>query len=106
MAYLVAGFLLNMDNLDAFICLANFINQPFNLAFYITDRSQVCTNFFCCMLTYIYLQMFKYTNTADGIISTLLPKIHKHFQEVQIEPEHYLVDWYVPLNIIIFAFGA
>ncbi len=44
MPYLVAGFLLNMDALDAFTCLANFINKPFNLAFYITDRHQVCMN--------------------------------------------------------------
>lgn len=77
MSYLVAGFLLNMETLDAFICLANFINKPFNMAFFITDRSQ----------------MYKYTKTADAIISTLLPKVHKHFQELEIEPEHYLVDW-------------
>lgn len=79
MSYLVAGFLLNMETLDSFTCLANFINKPFNLAFYITDRSQ----------------MYKYTNTADALIETLLPKIHKHFQECQIEPEHYLVDWFM-----------
>jgi len=79
MAYLVACLLLNMDTLDTFICLANFINKPFNLAFYITDRSQ----------------MYKYTQTADSIMLTLLPKIHKHFQEVGIEPEHYLLDWFM-----------
>jgi len=28
-------------------------------------------------------------------MSTLLPKIHKHFEELQIEPEHYLVDWFM-----------
>lgn len=81
MSYLVAGFLLNMETLDSFICLANFINKPFNLAFYITDRSQ----------------MYRYTNTADALIETLLPKIHKHFQELQIEPEHYLVDWFMTI---------
>jgi len=81
MSYMVAGFLLNMETLDAFTCLANFINKPFNLAFYITDRSQ----------------MYKYTNTADALIATLLPKIHKHFQELQIEPEQYLVDWFMTI---------
>lgn len=79
MSYLVAGFLLNMEALDAFISLANFINKPFNLAFYITDRSQ----------------MYKYTTVADTIISTLLPKIHKHFKEINIEPEQFLVDWFM-----------
>jgi hypothetical protein len=79
MSYLVAGFLLNMETLDAFICVANFINKPFNLAFYITDRSQ----------------MYKYTTVADTIMATLLPKVHKHFKDLSIEPEQYLVDWFM-----------
>jgi len=81
MSYLVAGFLLNMETLDTFISLANFINKPFNLAFYITDRSQ----------------MYKYTIVADSIISTLLPKIHKHFKEINIEPELFLGDWFMTI---------
>jgi len=81
MSYLVAGFLLNMEALDTFISLANFINKPFNLTFYITDRSQ----------------MYKYTMMADSIISTLLPKIHKHFKEINIEPEQYLGDWFMTI---------
>lgn len=81
MSYLVAGFLLNMETLDSFISLANLIHKPFNLAFYITDRSQ----------------MYKYTLAADSIISTLLPKIHKRFKEINIEPESFLVDWFMTL---------
>jgi len=79
MSYIVAGLLLNMETLDTFISLANFINKPFNLAFFITDRSQ----------------MYKYTSLADTILSTLLPKIHKHFKEINIEPDQYLADWFM-----------
>lgn len=81
MSYIVAGLLLNMETLDTFICLANFINKPFNLAFYITDRSQ----------------MYKYSTAADSIILTLLPKVHKHFNEINIEPADYLGAWFMTL---------
>lgn len=81
MSYFVAGLLLNMEAFDSFICLANFINKPFNLAFYITDRSQ----------------MYKYATVADSIILTLLPKIHKHFKELDIEPASFIGDWFMTL---------
>lgn len=83
MSYLVAGFLLNMEALDTFICLANFINKPFNLAFYITDRTQ----------------MYKYAMAADSIILTLLPKVHKHFKELNIESENYMTDWFMTVYL-------
>jgi len=83
MSYLVAGLLLNMETVESFISLANFINKPFNLAFYITDRSQ----------------MYKYTSTMDSIILTLLPKIHKRFTEIDIAPESYICDWFMTLYL-------
>lgn len=42
MAYLVAVLLLNNDTLESFTCLANLLNRPFFLSFYITDRNEVC----------------------------------------------------------------
>lgn len=39
--------------------------------------------------------MYKYTSVADSIISSLLPKIHKHFKEINIEPEQYIGDWFM-----------
>lgn len=81
MSFIVAGLLLNMETLDSFISLANFINKPFNLAFYITDRSQ----------------MYKYSTVVDSLILTLLPKVHKHFKELNIEPDSFICDWFMTL---------
>lgn len=79
MSFLAAVFLLNMETIEAFTCLANFINRPFILSFYITDRHEI----------------YKYTRTADIIIEAFLPKVHKHFRELEIAPEHYLIDWFM-----------
>lgn len=78
MSFLGAMLLLNLNTLDTFICLANLINQPFLMSFYITDRNE----------------MLKYTQAMDSIVEALLPKVHKHFQDIGIAPEQYMVDWF------------
>jgi len=78
MSFLGAMLMLNMSTLDTFICLANIINQPFLMSFYITDRNE----------------MLKYTQAMDSIVAALLPKVHKHFQELDITPELYIIDWF------------
>jgi len=78
MSFLGAMLLLNMNTLDTFTCLANLINQPFLMSFYITNRHE----------------MLKYTQAMDTIMAALLPKVHKHFQEIEITPEQYIIDWF------------
>lgn len=53
MSFMASMLLLNMDVVDAFICLANLLNRPVHLAFYRMDTKLVSFNFsrssyYCC----------------------------------------------------------
>ena len=41
MAFLAAVLLLNMEEIDAFICFANLINRPMQMAFFSVDQPMV-----------------------------------------------------------------
>ena len=45
MAFLAAVLLLNMDEIDAFICFANLINRPMQMAFFSVDQPMVINGF-------------------------------------------------------------
>ena len=44
MAFLAAVLLLNMEAIDAFICFANLINRPMQMAFFCVDQPMVSEN--------------------------------------------------------------
>jgi hypothetical protein len=45
MAFLAAVLLLNMEEIDAFICFANLINRPMQMAFFSVDQPMVKNRF-------------------------------------------------------------
>jgi len=48
MSFVAAVLLLNMDVHDAFICFANLLNRPCQIAFFRLDRSLVCPRVLFC----------------------------------------------------------
>ena len=45
MAFLAAVLLLNMEEIDAFICFSNLINRPMQMAFFSVDQPMVKNRF-------------------------------------------------------------
>lgn len=58
MSFIAAVLLLNMDVADAFICFANLLNRPCQVAFFRIDEAMVCFSLefltyklmICCIL--------------------------------------------------------
>ncbi|EGC33543.1 drainin [Dictyostelium purpureum] len=81
MTFLAAMFLLNMDKVEAFICLTNHVNSVCFLPFFRQDPSGIP----------------KYLNAMDSTVEALVPSLHKHFKEIGISAKNYLSDWITTL---------
>lgn len=77
MSFLAAVLLLNMEPSDAFICFANLLNKPCQLAFFRVDHPMMVAYFAAFQ---IFLEEF-------------LPSVHAHFIEENFTPDMYLIDW-------------
>eukprot|EP01133_Synstelium_polycarpum_P008376 gene8376-9845_t len=77
MSYLAAVFLLILDEYSAFVCLANFLNNPCYMAFYTMNLTQ----------------MEVYMKAMDSLMCTHLPKVHRHLKELGIQPDIFMIDW-------------
>lgn len=77
MAFLAAVLLLNMEAIDAFICFANLINRPMQMAFFCVDQPM----------------MRAYFLAFEVHLQEQLPKLHAHFQKQSLTPDLYLTDW-------------
>lgn len=77
MSFLGAVLLLNLDVVDAFITFANLLNRPLLLAFFRLDQPKMA-EFYC---------------DFDSLLKCHLPKVHSHFQLLDLSPDLYLQDW-------------
>ncbi|CAN7999201.1 unnamed protein product [Ixodes pacificus] len=77
MSFLAAMLLLNLDVADAFICFANLLNRPCQLAFFRVDQPQ----------------MNAYYTLYEDFFRENLPKLFAHFQKHSLTSDLYLVDW-------------
>lgn len=77
MSYIAAILILNMDELDAFVCFANLLNRPLHLAAFTLNQTQ----------------MQAYYNVYNELFCYNLPKLHLHFQNSGLTPDLYLLDW-------------
>ncbi|CAN8023570.1 unnamed protein product [Ixodes persulcatus] len=77
MSFLAAMLLLNLDVADAFICFANLLNRPCQLAFFRVDQPQ----------------MNAYYTLYEDFFRENLPKLFAHFQKQSLTSDLYLVDW-------------
>ncbi|XP_064468522.1 TBC1 domain family member 12-like [Ornithodoros turicata] len=77
MSFLAAMLLLNLDVVDAFVCFANLLNRPCQLAFFRVDQAQ----------------MKAYYALYDDFFQENLPQLFLHFKDQSLTSDLYLVDW-------------
>jgi hypothetical protein len=77
MSFLSAILLLNMDTVDAFICLANLLNTKYLLACFCMDQTKM-NRYFC-----VHQILFEHN----------MPRLCKHFSEQKVKPDLYLIEW-------------
>ncbi|RWS02176.1 TBC1 domain family member 14-like protein [Dinothrombium tinctorium] len=77
MSFLAGMLLLNMEVSDAFICLANLLNNQILMSFYRVDPTF----------------MNAYYSTYQVFFRENLPLLYKHFADQQLTPDLYLMDW-------------
>ena len=77
MSFLAATLLLNLDLVDAFIIFANLLNRPLLHAFFRLDHEK----------------MAEYYSAFDSLLKSHLPKLHSHFQMLNLSPDLYLQEW-------------
>lgn len=77
MSFIAAMLLLNMDAVDAFICFANLLNRPCQLAFFRVEQ-QMMTVYYS-----VYEEFFR-ENLGNLFI---------HFSKQGLSSDLYLVDW-------------
>lgn len=77
MSFIAAVLLLNMDVADAFICFANLLNRPCQVAFFRVDES----------LMKIYFE------TYEEFFEENMPVLYSHFRKNKVTPDLYITDW-------------
>ncbi|XP_074614633.1 TBC1 domain family member 14-like [Acropora palmata] len=77
MSFLAAVLLLNMEPSDAFICFANLLNKPCQLAFFRIDHPM----------------MIAYFAAFEMFLEENVPALYQHFIQENFTPDMYLIDW-------------
>ncbi|KAK7590201.1 hypothetical protein V9T40_001814 [Parthenolecanium corni] len=77
MSFIAAVLLLNMEEIDAFVCFANLLNKPCHKAFYSLDVRK----------------MRVYYSTFTDLLRVNIYDLYKHVTETSLTPDLYLVDW-------------
>ncbi|KAK3743038.1 hypothetical protein RRG08_063904 [Elysia crispata] len=77
MSFIAAILLLNMDVADAFVCFANLLNRPCQLAFFRMDENI----------------MIAYYRTFEEFFKENLPKLCSHFNSQNVTPNLYIMEW-------------
>ena len=81
LSYIAGTLLLQMDKFASFVCFMNIILSPNILPFYLLDEDNIKKR----------LDLF------GEIFKLNLPKLYIHFQENEVFPEHYLLEWFMTL---------
>ncbi|KRX91964.1 TBC1 domain family member 14, partial [Trichinella pseudospiralis] len=78
MSFIAAILLLNLDLVDAFIAFCNLLNRPALMSFFRLQQDK----------------MERYFTAYDVYFKLALPKLHEHFNNLDISPNLYLIDWH------------
>lgn len=76
-SYLCAILLLNLEPLQAFIALANLLNQEVYFKLFRMNAAQMR----------VYLDVFQ------AVFKEQLPQLHGHFAQIGVLPDMFLYDW-------------
>lgn len=85
MSFVAAVLLLQMEPYEAFVAFANLLNRPLQLAFFRLRQPQ----------------MTEYFIAYDQYFEQELPKLHAHFDQLDVRPDLYLIEWYVTIVLCI-----
>ncbi|KAM9462288.1 TBC1 domain family member 12 isoform 2-T2 [Clarias gariepinus] len=77
MSFIAAVLILNLEEADAFIAFANLLNKPCQMAFFRVDHEL----------------MLKYFAAFEVFFEENLPRLFIHFQNSNLTPDLYLIDW-------------
>lgn len=78
MSFISALLLLNMDDYEAFCCFCNILSRPFHTILFEMNP----------------IQMKKYFHSFILLFGEFLPDLYLHFQNLNIQVELFLIDWY------------
>ena len=81
LSYVAGTLILQMEKFQSFICLMNIILNPAILPFYRLDEDKIKNR----------LDLFQ------EIFYCNLPKLYNHFINLDIIPEHFLIEWFMTL---------
>ena len=81
LSYIAGTLLMQMDKFLSFVCFMNIILSPNILPFYRLDE----------------INIKKRLDLFNEIFKLNLPKAYLHFQENEVFPEHYLLEWFMTL---------
>ena len=81
LSYVAGTLILQMEKFQSFICLMNIILNPAILPFYRLDEDKIKNR----------LDLFQ------EIFYSNLPKLYNHFINLDIIPEHFLIEWFMTL---------
>ena len=102
---MVAVFLLNMNEFETFVCLANLLsNNRTNMDIYLLHKPAITAYIHC--FDYFFEQVPFLSSSFPTIPLQYLPLLFNHFNEEGIPSETFLLDWYltvfskvIPLSI-------
>ncbi|XP_037637763.1 TBC1 domain family member 12-like isoform X1 [Sebastes umbrosus] len=77
MSFIAAVLILNLEEAEAFITFANLLNKPCQMAFFRVDHEL----------------MLKYFAAFEVFFDENLPRLFSHFQNNNLTPDLYLIDW-------------
>ncbi|KAK5854399.1 hypothetical protein PBY51_015471 [Eleginops maclovinus] len=77
MSFIAAVLILNLEEAEAFITFANLLNKPCQMAFFRVDHEL----------------MLKYFAAFEVFFEENLPRLFNHFQDNNLTPDLYLIDW-------------
>ena len=80
-SYLAAMLLLYMDEVQAFVCLANLIERRGNQEFYALQREL----------------LENHVSIFDHLFHQHLPLLYSHMMTHEVSSEMYLLDWHLSL---------
>ncbi|XP_068182999.1 TBC1 domain family member 12 isoform X2 [Antennarius striatus] len=117
MSFIAAVLILNLEEAEAFITFANLLNKPCQMAFFRVDHELVASgpphllvvrfhHLTSCLLLFLtapplplcsssssLLQMLKYFAAFEVFFEENLPRLFSHFQDNNLTPDLYLIDW-------------
>ena len=98
MSFIAAVLLLNMDPPDAFICFANILNKPCQLAFFRVDHSMVSKVLLCYFILY-HIISYHICGNFYYLVSKRNGRLDRRFPKHKSQRKYKLTDLHIVPNV-------